>query len=105
MTKVEIELGQDKSIRKISVHGHANYEESGSDIVCAGISTLLMTGALAVREIVGKDIMKECKDGKLVLEVPTDSVDDKMQVILQTVIIGLRDIESGYPKNIKIKEI
>ncbi len=105
MTKVEIELGQDKSIKKITVHGHANYAESGSDIVCAGISTLLMTGALAARKIIGTDIMKECKDGRLVLEVPTDNVDDKLQVILQIVIIGLRDIESGYPKNIKRKEI
>lgn len=105
MTKVEIQLGQNKSIRKIVVHGHANYAESGSDIVCAGISTLLMTGALAVRELFDVEIMKECKDGKLVLEVPDDNDDDKLQTVLQTVFIGLRDIESGYPKNLKIKEI
>lgn len=105
MTKVEIYLGQDKTINKIAVRGHANYAESGSDIVCAGISTLLMTGALASRELLKIDILKEFSDGKLVLQVPEDVVDDKLQVILQTVVIGLRDIESGYPKNISIKEI
>ncbi len=105
MTRVEVRLGQGKLIKKITVKGHAGYAEYGNDIVCAGISTLLMTGALAVRELIGIEILEECCDGKLVLEVPTDIVDDRLQVILQTVVIGLRDIESGYPKNIEIKEI
>lgn len=105
MTKIEVILGQDKTIKKIIVKGHANYAECGRDIVCAGISTLLMTGALASKELLKIDILKEIQDGKLILEVPDNVVDDRLQTILQTVVIGLRDIESGYPKNICIKEI
>ena len=104
MTEVEIYLEQN-NIKKICVQGHANYADSGKDIVCAGISVLLQTGALASKKLLGKEILKECSDGKLIIEVPDNVNDDNLQLILQTIIVGLKDIESGYPKNLKIKEM
>jgi uncharacterized protein YsxB (DUF464 family) len=40
-------------ITGVSVKGHSGYAEEGSDIVCAGISTLLVTIDQALCSLVG----------------------------------------------------
>lgn len=50
----------------VSVKGHAGYGEFGKDILCAGVSALIM--ALASR-------VKELEDGKAFKEPPTVKLD------------------------------
>lgn len=101
MTKVEV-MYQGENIIKVSAVGHANFAPNGTDIVCAGISTLLQTAVLAIKSMVKVDIVDTMKDGKLILNVP---IDTEAQIVIKAILIGLKDIESDYPKNIIIKEI
>lgn len=101
MTKIEIIYEKDRVVR-LAAKGHANYSNIGEDIVCAGISSLLQTFVLSAKEMYAVDVVKILKEGNLEFSIPDD---DNIQTILQAIIIGLKDIESGYPKNLKIKEI
>ena len=101
MTKIEIFFEKD-DIVKFTAKGHSNYASLGEDIVCAGISTLIQTAILALKKMFNQDIVEILKEGNVELNIPKQR---EAQLILQTIIIGLRDIESEYPKNIRIKEI
>ena len=101
MTKIEIFYDENKIV-KLTAKGHANYSSFGEDIVCAGISSLIQTFILSMKEMYDLDVVNFIKEGNLELTIPRD---EKVQTILQAILIGLKDIESGYPKNLKIKEI
>ncbi len=101
MTTIEIVYNGD-SIVQIKANGHTDYAPSGKDIVCAGISTLLQTAVLAVKKMYDIDILSKVSDGNIELNIPKNK---EVQIIINSMIYGLRDIESGYPKNLQIKEI
>ncbi len=46
MIKVEIS-NKDNKVHKINVLGHADYDDYGKDIVCAGASTIVTTTAFS----------------------------------------------------------
>lgn len=46
---IRVALRQDERSAQFIISGHANYDEKGKDIVCAGISTLTNTLANMVR--------------------------------------------------------
>ncbi len=101
MTNIIIHYNGD-CVNRIEAKGHTDYAPSGSDIVCAGISTLLQTAVLSVRKMFDIDIVETLCDGNMVLNIPNNK---EVQIIINSIIYGLRDIESGYPKNLRIKEI
>lgn len=54
---IRIAIRQDERSAQFIVSGHANYDEKGKDIVCAGISTLVNTLANMVRQWAEADII------------------------------------------------
>ena len=55
MITAAFERDQKGSIRSFRVSGHSGYAEAGSDIICAGASTLVYTLANALERICGID--------------------------------------------------
>ena len=55
MIKVNVKI-TNSIIDEINITGHANYEESGKDIVCAGVSASLITTVNAILEFDNKSI-------------------------------------------------
>ena len=100
MTEITIFYNED-CITKIEAIGHADYASYGNDIVCASISTLLQTAVLAVKEMFHINLVSSINVGDMELIIPND---ENVQLIIKTMIFGLKDIESGYPNNLKIKE-
>ena len=90
------------SIKKdeIKIKGHANYEEYGKDIVCASISSIAITTINAIIEFDSNSIDVEDSDGYLKIEIlkHTDNVD----ILINNMIKLFKELESKYPKNIKI---
>ena len=88
-----------KDVKSLTVSGHANYDQYGKDIVCAGVSAVVTGGINALEsEIESIKIINE--DNKLVVEVINSN--EKIQIILNTILIQLKTIEKSYKKYIKI---
>ncbi len=101
MTDIQVFYKGDNIVQLKAV-GHTDYAPLGEDIVCAGISTLIQTAILAVNKMYSIDITQCLEDGKIELKIPEQT---EIQIIIKAILYGLKDIESGYPQNIKIKEI
>ncbi len=93
---------EDRSIRGIYVEGHSGYGKSGSDIVCAGISTLCYAAANALEDICGYGTDEvatvhesEGDDVFFRISVPdrgTDEVRNNAQVIMRTCELGMINV-------------
>ncbi|MBQ1893432.1 MAG: ribosomal-processing cysteine protease Prp [Clostridia bacterium] len=85
--------------------GHTGYAEAGEDIVCAAVSALTQTAYLGIGELVGADMRLEQKDGELSLMLAEDISEEelnKAQLILGTMLLGLRSIEENYSDYLKV---
>lgn len=93
-------------IVKVSARGHSGLSEYGSDILCAAASALIQTAYLATADISG-DVKYKRNDekGEFEFTVPSECTDrHDVDVVLRTLTIGLKDLQSGYPQNIKLEE-
>ena len=90
-----------KDVKSLTVSGHANYDEYGKDIVCAGVSAVV-TGGINALETEIKNIEIINKENELGVKVINSN--EKIQIILNTILIQLETIEYSYKKYIKIEK-
>jgi len=94
MIKVEV------TKKNISILGHANYDDYGKDIVCAAVSSVVLTSVEGIASINDKAIdIKESQDK---LEIIINSFDEITNKLINNMLNCLKEIEKKYPKNIKI---
>ncbi len=106
MIKVTIEQrSSDQSVVGFTVDGHADFDESGKDIVCAGVSAVTVGAVNAVEALLNISMEANMKSGLLQVLVPHDldrSTWDQLQLILNTMIVMLQSIEQSYGQYINI---
>jgi len=104
---IELSIVRDRSgfIRRIAIRGHAGFSEYGSDIVCAAVSVTAYTAVGALGDLAGiTDAHKE-KSGFMLISIPEDITEQQKQVaaiILETTVIGLKQIEMEYGQFVKV---
>ena len=84
---------------EIKVSGHALYDESGKDIVCASVSTILTTTVNAIIRFDDDSINYDDKNG---LDIKILKHTKESDVLIENMISLLEELEENYPKNIKI---
>ena len=102
MIKVNIEKNNTK-INSLKISGHSNYDEKGKDIVCAGVSAVVVGGLNCLLNENKTAIEYECKEGYSYIFVK-DIDNDNIQKILDVITTQLYTIEESYPKFVKILE-
>lgn len=98
MIKVKVTYHLD-NITNLTVSGHANSGEYGKDLVCAGVSAIVIGGLNAIENKQDYDI--EIKDGFVDLHAKTLPTTHD-QIVLKTMVTSLHTIEQSYRKYIKI---
>ena len=94
MIKVNIKKNE------ITVSGHAMYDVRGKDIVCASVSSLVISTVNAILKFDRNAISYQENDGLLVISVlKKDEITTKL---IGNMVDMLRELENQYPKNIKI---
>lgn len=100
MIKVIIEK-QNNQYKKISILGHAMYDDYGKDIVCSAASSIVTTTINGILRI---------KDGSLSYLVDNErvnilinSTDEVVQILIHNMVSLLMELEGNYPKNIQVK--
>lgn len=84
----------------INVQGHADYAESGKDIVCAAVSTLTYTLINSINALTGDVI--EVGDNPGNMFVKLKSLSDKGRLLIDSFFIGVCEIANEYPQCVRI---
>lgn len=95
-------------LKAISASGHSGYGDHGTDIVCAGISTLIQALSIGLKEVIGLNDVETVFENnvdepfiRLVIPISNENVD----ILTRTVILSLKEIQKAYPENVKITEV
>lgn len=93
---IKIEINKDK----IVVSGHANYEDYGKDIVCAAVSSTVITTVNGILSIDEKSL--KVKEGEpLIIEIiKHNEIIDKL---INNMINLLYELKEDYKDNIDIR--
>lgn len=86
------------------IDGHAEYAEHGQDIICSAVSVLAQSIANGISEVIKIKSIIEVEDGLLSLSLRRNSIEEikQCQVLLETLMINIRDLENTYSDFIKV---
>lgn len=101
MIKVSV-YKNNENINKIVVSGHAGYDVSGYDIVCASVSTIVITTVNAILRFNDSSIKYEEKDGFVSIDIINH--DDIIDKLIINMLDLLEKLEKQYAKYIKINK-
>ena len=90
-----------KKNKVIEISGHANYDEFGKDIVCASVSSVIMTTVNSIMNIDNSSISYIDDGNKIIIEKLNDN--DVIDKLLNTMILILKDLQEQYKENIKVE--
>ena len=87
--------------------GHSGYAESGHDIVCAGVSAVLITAANAMQELAGVPLdTRQDEDTGYLSAFPKDTPAaekaNRCHLFLAAARLGLETIATQYPDNVRV---
>ena len=91
---------ENNQIKKITLEGHANYDEYGKDIVCAAVSATYLCTVNAILSFNNNTIKISSKENLQEIEVINN--DDITQKLLTNMIKCLESLQEQYPKNINL---
>ena len=100
MIKIKLE-NKNNNLKKIIIKGHAMYDDFGKDIVCAAVSSTVITSVNACLSIDENSIIYDDNNG---LEITVKKDDIITKKIIENMVSNLQELEKAYPKNIQIKE-
>ena len=86
---------------KITISGHSGYEESGKDIVCAAVSSTVITSINAILSIDNTSI-KVFEGDERSIEILKDI--DVVNILLKNMINMLMELEDDYKDYITVKK-
>ncbi len=106
MIQVTVTRKNSGMIQSFSISGHAFFAEKGNDIVCAGVSAVSIGAINAVHALTGiTPEIEQKEDGFLHCVVPEQLLEDtqeKIQLLLEGMVVSLQTIEEQYGQYIKI---
>ena len=94
MIKVEVKNN------KIEIKGHSGYDDYGKDILCASVSSIVITTINALIDIDPESILYEESNDKMIIEVLKD--DEITKKLINNMICLLEELQNDYKDYIKI---
>ena len=92
---------ENSKYKKITILGHALYDDYGKDIVCSACSSIVTTtvnGILAIKK--GTLTYLVSKKG---MSITIKSDDCTTQILINNMVSLLKELEGNYPDNIEVK--
>lgn len=84
----------------IIITGHAMYDDYGKDIVCAAVSSIVITSINACLKLNGNSLVYQEEKDVLTIDIVSD--DKNILLIIENMITMLEELAETYKKNIKI---
>jgi uncharacterized protein len=91
-------------ITALEAQGHAGDAAEGESIVCAAVSSLMYTAVNALESVAGvvPAVRKDNRKALISITLPETCDNRDAQIILLTIVQGLKDISREYPKYVRI---
>ncbi len=86
-----------------TVSGHAGFADSGSDIVCAAVTTAVNMTANGITEIAKINATVNVKENEVQLKVKESSPESVL--MLQSMRLQMEILQEQFPKNIRIYDM
>ena len=99
MIRVKFLIGN-KQLQGFEISGHAMFAPSGSDVVCAAVSSAAYMAANTITDVVGASAVAEV--GESSMRVMLNQSDEQAQAVLKGLELHLTELSKQYPQNIKI---
>ena len=99
MIKTVYEVKNDKYL-SLEVSGHAEYDKSGKDLVCASVSSI-MFGLMNALDALHEDVEIKQLTNKISIKIHSDS--NIIQDYLELTMTQLKTIEESYGDFIKLE--
>ena len=84
----------------ITVNGHANYAETGKDIVCAGVTALTQTLIRALEGLTKDEIEYKILTGKV--DIHYRNMSEGGKLLVDSFFFGFCMIANEFPSNVRI---
>ena len=95
---IKINVKEEKGIiKEVTLKGHALYETLGKDIVCAAVSSIVITTVNGILSI-DEDIIKVDEKGFVITVLKDDEIVNKLLINMVNL---LKELSEEYPDNIK----
>lgn len=109
MIRVNIERTDDGYVRSFVVDGHAYSDEPGKDLVCAGVSAITVGTYNAIEALLDVKPPYVMRNGHMSVDLSRLSVDqevrDRLNLLVEGMIVMLRTIEESYGKYIAVSDM
>lgn len=109
---ISIKVFSDQAvIKSIEMTGHAQYADPGYDIVCAAVSSQVISVENSLEQLLDIHCQVEVDEdqgGYLKLILPTikdSAIFEKAQFLLQHLVFALSVIQDNYPDFVKLSKI
>ena len=97
MTRVVFSRTKDHRITGFVSSGHSGYADEGEDIVCAGISALVVNAVNSIDQLTdARMVCEEDPDQALIRFETADYEQPDVQLLLSSLLLGLTGIEASY---------
>ena len=99
MIKVSIYKNEKNQLIGFQCSGHAGYAQSGSDIICAAVSALVITTMNSIDTFTSDTFdYKEDEEKGFVDFKIISTLSERSELLLGSLILGLQGIEQQYGK-------
>ena len=103
MTKITIYQNQNHEVERFTCTGHAGYSEYGTDIVCAGISVLVINTINSIEAFTS--VAYTCEADEETGDIDfhfSDEISSDASLLIESMILGLKEIQNDYGKKFLI---
>ena len=87
----------------IDIKGHALFDKYGKDIVCAAVSSIVITTVNGILSIDEGSI--KCTDSSGYVSIDIIKDDSVVNALISNMINLLKELEGQYKKNIQVEEV
>jgi len=102
LIRIVIYQAKNGLVEGFEVSGHSGFGPYGSDIVCAGVSALTQTAIKSLKQLAGASPDLKIKEGFMACHLPEGGGGSQAQLLVEAMVLGLKDIAESYPGNIAI---
>ena len=86
------------------MEGHARYAKYGKDIVCAGVSALVINTINSIEEFTGDTVTTTMQPDLVEMRMMSEQISPEAELLLRSLVLGLQGIQAEYGKRyLKIK--
>ena len=94
-------IKENAKYKRITIIGHAMYDDYGKDIVCSACSSIVTTTVNGILSINNNNISYLASKKGMTIDVKSD--DKITQTLINNMISLLKELSGNYPENIEIK--